>query len=75
MIVSAEFQNLLSFSWNCEVIVGSARFAFGDAAVITRAGQPEIQFQRVGGLGGLAERQQAEQAPSAAAKAECSSRM
>ena len=34
-------------------------------AVIFRAGQPEIQLQRIGRLGGLAERQQARQIQAA----------
>src|SRR5882672_4281010 len=35
--------------------------ALGDPPVIARAGQPEIQLQRIGGLGRLAECQEAEQ--------------
>src|SRR6478752_743638 len=36
------------------------RFAWLDAPVITGTEQPEVQFQRVGGFGGMAERQQGE---------------
>ena len=51
---------MLSFSWNCEVMVPSAASQPADPAVIARAGQPEIQFERVGRLGRLAKCKQAQ---------------